>query len=58
VVLATAHPSKFPGVVEQATGLSVDVPRALASHLAGVEQIEYISATADALRDILLRGAD
>lgn len=57
VVLATAHPCKFPEVVEQATGVPVDIPPALTSRLAGPEHVEYISAGAGALRELLLRGA-
>lgn len=56
VVLATAHPCKFPDVVEMATGTPVDVPPALAERLAKPEHTEYIRAEAGALRDLLLRG--
>ena len=57
VVLATAHPCKFPEVVEQATGAPVDVPPALASSLAGPEHMEHLGADAGALRQLLLSGA-
>lgn len=56
VVLATAHPCKFPEVVEQATGVPVEVPEALASRLARPEHVDQIGADAGALRDLLLRG--
>lgn len=56
VVLATAHPCKFPEVVEQATGVSIDVPEALASRLARPEHVVHVGAEAGALRELLLRG--
>jgi threonine synthase len=57
VVLATAHPCKFPEVVEQATGVPVEIPPTLASRLTGTEHMEYIGAHPDALRALLLRGS-
>jgi threonine synthase len=56
VVLATAHPCKFPDVVREATGANVQVPVTLASRLSGPEHVEYVRADAGALRALLLRG--
>lgn len=58
VVLATAHPCKFPEVVEQATGSTLDVPTVLASRLEMPEHVEDLSARTGALRDLLLRGVE
>lgn len=57
VVLATAHPAKFPQVVEEATGETVPVPAALEARLAAAESVLRIAAREDALRAILLEGA-
>lgn len=54
VVLATAHPAKFPEVVAAATGREVPVPEALAARLLGDEHVVRIPAEPAALRDHLL----
>jgi threonine synthase len=54
VVLATAHPCKFPDVVEAVTGVEVVVPPGLADRLAQDERIVRLPAGLGALRDYLL----
>jgi threonine synthase len=54
VVLATAHPAKFPEVVEEATGVEPELPDALARRVAGVEQVVPLPAAGGALRELLL----
>lgn len=54
VVLATAHPAKFPEVVAAATGRDVPVPEALAARLRGDEHVIRIPAELAALRGHLL----
>jgi threonine synthase len=44
VVLATAHPAKFPEVVEEAIGRGVPVPPGIASVMDAEEHMEEISA--------------
>ncbi len=53
VVLATAHPAKFPDVVEEATGRPVAVPDRLARALEGEPRVTRISPRLEALREIL-----
>lgn len=54
VVLATAHPAKFPETVEPAIGRKVDVPSQL-SQLSGMAQsVQDLEADADALADVIL----
>ena len=57
VVLATAHPCKFPEVVQEATGREPTVPQVLADRLSGSEHVVGMEANPNALRDILLHGA-
>jgi threonine synthase len=54
VVLATAHPWKFPEVVEQATGRHIPLPPSMEVRLAGPERMQPISADDRALRALLL----
>ena len=54
VVLSTAHPAKFPEVVEEATGVVPELPDALARRVAGVEQVVPLPAAGAALRELLL----
>jgi len=54
VLLSTAHPAKFPEVVERATGLELALPEALAARMAGTEHVVHISAEGSALREVLL----
>jgi threonine synthase len=56
VVLATAHPAKFPEVVEEATGVPVQVPERLAAVMDAPERVERIAAESAALRDLILEG--
>jgi threonine synthase len=54
VVLATAHPWKFPEVVESVTGCGVATPEGMAAHLAGPERARQIPADERALAALLL----
>ena len=56
VVLATAHPAKFPDAVWAATGVRPDVPERLAEALAGAERVIPMKSRLDDLRRILLNG--
>jgi threonine synthase len=44
VVLATAHPAKFPEIVEEATGSTVPLPPGIAAVMDAEEHMEDISA--------------
>lgn len=55
VLLATAHPAKFPDVVERATGSPVPLPPLLAERLGEVEHVVHLPADARALRDHLFQ---
>ena len=57
VVLATAHPAKFPEVVEEAIGERVPVPGPLARVMGSGESWETIDPDADALEELLRSGA-
>ena len=57
VVLATAHPCKFPDVVEAVTGVEVRVPAGLADRLSKPERVVHLPADLRALRDHLLLEA-
>ncbi len=52
-VVATAHPAKFPEVVEPAFGHGVDTPPALAALLARPSHAQPLAATDAALRAVL-----
>ncbi|HSM59511.1 MAG TPA: threonine synthase [Longimicrobiales bacterium] len=54
VLLATAHPAKFPEVVEEAVGAAVDVPERLAERLDAPEAMEHIAPDPAALRNLVL----
>ena len=54
VVLATAHPAKFGEVVEQATGLTPEIPAHLADCLSKTKEAKVISPNYDALKAYLL----
>lgn len=58
VVLATAHPAKFPESVQRATGVTPTAPAALAAFQTAPKLVERISATAEALRAALLDRPD
>jgi threonine synthase len=49
VVLATAHPAKFPDVVEKAIGREVPLPPGIARVMEAEEHMEDISANLGAL---------
>ncbi len=49
VVLATAHPAKFPDVVEKAIGRPVPLPRGIAAVMEAEEHMQHISADLGAL---------
>jgi threonine synthase len=53
VVLATAHPAKFPEVVEEAIGRSVELPHGIASVMEAEEHMMEIGAELGALRAAL-----
>jgi threonine synthase len=56
VLLATAHPAKFPEIVEEATGRPVPVPDTLASTLEAEERIVNMRPDIRVLRRMLLEG--
>jgi len=57
VCLATAHPAKFGGAVQKATGKEVDLPPALAK-LAGKEsRCEVLDADVELIRDYVSKHA-
>ncbi len=53
-VLATAHPAKFPEVVEPALGQAAETPPRLAEYWNRPTQVQPLAPTLDALRDALL----
>ena len=53
VVLATAHPAKFPEVVESAIGRTVEPPDGLRSVMEKEERFSEIAPTLDALETLL-----
>jgi threonine synthase len=53
VVLATAHPAKFPDVVERAVGQAVELPEGLAAMMDAEEHFAHIAPTLAALEDFL-----
>lgn len=56
IVLATAHPAKFPEVVEEATGEEVPLPPSLEGTLSRPESMVEALPRVEALRAILLDG--
>jgi threonine synthase len=52
-VVSTAHPAKFPEVVEPLIGRDVPLPPALAAMLARPSHAEPLADDAEALRDLL-----
>ncbi|HVR29114.1 MAG TPA: hypothetical protein VMS86_06210, partial [Thermoanaerobaculia bacterium] len=58
IVLATAHPAKFPAAVEAAAGIEIELPPALAEPMSRPETVEAIPAEDDALRRFLLSIQD
>jgi threonine synthase len=57
VVLATAHPAKFPEVVEAATGAVVEPPAALRATFRRPEAMVSMDADDQALMELLMEGA-
>lgn len=57
VVLATAHPAKFAGAVEDATGRPVELPPGLAAARTRPETVRPLPPREDALRSLLLEDA-
>jgi threonine synthase len=53
VVLATAHPAKFPQAVERATGVSPQLPERLRWVLAAPEKCDTLANDPHALKDYL-----
>lgn len=53
IVLSTAHPAKFPGAIEEATGRRPVIPERLEAALAGTETFTTIEADAGALRSFI-----
>ncbi len=54
IVLATAHPAKFPDTVEQATGRRPALPQRCSARLDRGEVFERVPATLDAVRSRIL----
>ena len=57
VVLATAHPAKFPEAVERALGTVPEAPARLAAVWDAPTQVHPIAPTMDALREALTEAA-
>jgi len=55
-VVATAHPAKFPEVVEPLVGQDIPLPPALAAMLARPSTAKPLADDADALRGLLMRS--
>lgn len=55
-VVATAHPAKFPDVVEPLLGCEIPLPPALAAMLARPSHAEPLANNGDALREALRNG--
>ncbi len=55
VVLATAHPAKFPDAVAAATGQRPALPERLATLLARPERVERVANDAGAIKDVIGR---
>ena len=57
LVLETAKPTKFPEIVEEATGVLLPLPEALVDLLERPQRVTEISADAAKLRDIIAASA-
>ncbi len=55
VVAATAHPAKFPEIIEQALGVKIPLPAALQDLLQRQKQSTVIPATYSLLKELLVR---
>ena len=51
VILATAHPAKFPEVIEPALGIAVEVPQYQASQIQTVEKYETVENSSSVIRE-------
>jgi len=58
LVLATAHPAKFPEAVLRATGMAPDVPAQLRRFAAAPKRVEFLQPESAALRAALLDWPD
>jgi threonine synthase len=54
IVTATAHPGKFPEVVERALGIRIPLPDALRGAIGRAKQSVQVSAEFEAFRRMLL----
>lgn len=54
IVLSTAHPAKFPDVVEQALDVTPEAPKRLARLWNEPTHVDPLAPTEDALREVLL----
>ncbi|MHC5654578.1 threonine synthase [Stappia sp.] len=57
VVLATAHPAKFPDAVEAACGIRPELPPELRAMMSAPERLEKVSADRKAVEDHILERA-
>jgi threonine synthase len=55
IVLGTAHPAKFPGAIEAATGRLPDIPDRLKQALSGKEDFSTLDAGGEAVRGFIRR---
>jgi threonine synthase len=53
ILVATAHPAKFPEVVEPLVGHAVDVPGPLAEVMARSHDVPLVDPTLEALADVV-----
>lgn len=58
MILATAHPAKFPEAVMEATGVKPETPASLAAFEAAPKRVEEVDATLADLRTALLDRPD
>lgn len=56
MLVATAHPAKFPAVVEPRVGHTVDVPEPLAEVMARAHPVPEIAPTLEALGTVVFQG--
>lgn len=57
IVTATAHPGKFPEVVERALGIRISLPDSLRGAIGRAKQSVQVSAEYDAFRPMLLNAS-
>ena len=55
VVLATAHPSKFPDVVIKETGIKPELPESLKNVLVGKEKYEKLPKDLKSIKNYILK---